>query len=286
MALYLIGDVQGCNSALERLLDHLSFSPSRDTLYLLGDLVNRGPDSLGVLRRLKALDGAARCLLGNHDLHLLAIAHGVRGQGRGDTLGAVLDAPDRGVLLDWLRQQSMALQLSVAGHPLLLVHAGVLPSWSADQTLALAAEVQSALRAPDHGKFLHAMYGNTPAHWSASLAGVERLRVIVNALTRLRFCDAQGHMEFESKEGPGQAPPGFMPWFDVPGRRTAQDTVVFGHWSTLGPLARRDVVAMDTGCVWGGCLSGLRLDPQQTPATLSWTLHQVHCEAAQKPGKL
>ena len=285
MALYLIGDVQGCNSALARLLDDISFSPSRDTLYLLGDLVNRGPDSLGVLRRLKALDGAARCLLGNHDLHLLAIAHGVRGPGRGDTLGAVLDAPDRSALLDWLRQQSMALSLSVAGHKLLLVHAGVLPDWTADQTLALAAELQDVLRAPDYGNFLNAMYGNTPTHWSESLQGAERLRVIVNALTRLRFCDAQGHMEFESKEGPGQAPAGFMPWFDVPGRRTAHDTVVFGHWSTLGPLARRDVVAMDTGCVWGGCLSALQLDPQQATGPLDWTLHQVHCEAAQKPGK-
>ena len=285
MALYLIGDVQGCNSALGRLLDAISFSPSRDTLYLLGDLVNRGPDSLGTLRRLKALDGAARCLLGNHDLHLLAIAHGVRGQGRGDTLGAVLDAPDRSALLDWLRQQSMALSVSVAGHQLLLVHAGVLPDWTADQTLALAAELQDVLRAPGYGNFLNAMYGNSPTHWSEGLRGAERLRVIVNALTRLRFCDAQGRMEFESKEGPGQAPTGFMPWFDVPGRRTAQDTVVFGHWSTLGPLARRDVVAMDTGCVWGGCLSALRLEPQQASGPLDWTLHQVHCEAAQKPGK-
>ena len=285
MALYLIGDVQGCDSALGRLLDDIAFSPSRDTLYLLGDLVNRGPDSLGVLRRLKALDGAARCLLGNHDLHLLAIVHGVRSTSRGDTVRDVLDAPDRSALLDWLRQQSMALQLSVAGHKLLLVHAGVLPDWTADQTLALAAELQDVLRAPDYGNFLNAMYGNTPTHWSESLRGAERLRVIVNALTRLRFCDAQGHMEFESKEGPGQAPTGFMPWFDVPGRRTAQDTVVFGHWSTLGPLARRDVVAMDTGCVWGGCLSALRLDPQQASGPLDWTLHQVHCEAAQKPGK-
>ncbi len=286
MALYLIGDVQGCNSALGRLLDDIAFSASRDTLYLLGDLVNRGPDSLGVLRRLKALDGTAHCLLGNHDLHLLAIAHGVRGQGRGDTLDAVLDAPDRGVLLHWLRQQSLAHSISVAGHRLLLVHAGVLPDWSADQTLALAAEVQDALRAPAYGSFLSAMYGNTPAQWSNALRGAERLRVIVNALTRLRLCDAQGRMEFESKEGPGQAPAGFMPWFEVPGRRTAQETVVFGHWSTLGPLARRDVLAMDTGCVWGGCLSALRLDPQQAAGPLDWTLHQVHCEAAQKPGRL
>ena len=286
MALYLIGDVQGCNSALGRLLDEISFSPSRDTLVLLGDLVNRGPDSLGVLRRLKALDGAARCLLGNHDLHLLAIAHGVRGPGRGDTVQDVLDAPDRSVLLDWLRQQSTALQLTIAGHSVLMVHAGALPDWTAAQTLTLATELQDVLRASDYGHFLHAMYGNTPTQWSDGLRGVERLRVIVNALTRLRFCDAQGRMEFESKEGPGQAPTGFMPWFDVPGRRTAQDTVVFGHWSTLGPLARRDVVAMDTGCVWGGCLSALELDPLQTDGPLHWTLHQVQCEAAQKPGKL
>ena len=285
MALYLIGDVQGCDAALARLLDEISFSPSRDTLYLLGDLVNRGPDSLGVLRRLMELGGAAHCLLGNHDMHLLAVAHGVRAPGRGDTLGAVLDAPDRGVLLDWLRQQSMALQLQVAGQHLLLVHAGVLPQWTRAQTLALAAEVEQVLRAPAYGDFLNVLYGDTPARWDAALMGMDRLRMIVNALTRLRFCDAQGQMEFESKEGPGQAPAGFMPWFDVPNRRTAQDTVVFGHWSTLGPLTRRDVLAMDTGCVWGGCLSALRLDLQQATGPLDWTLHQVHCKAAQKPGQ-
>ncbi|MEI7514186.1 MAG: symmetrical bis(5'-nucleosyl)-tetraphosphatase [Betaproteobacteria bacterium] len=284
MALYLIGDVQGCDAALARLLNEISFSPSRDTLYLLGDLVNRGPDSLGVLRRLMALKGAAHCLLGNHDLHLLAIAHGVRPPGRGDTLGAVLDAPDRRIVLGWLRQQSMALQLQVAGHNLLLVHAGVLPQWTCAQTLARAAEVEDVLRAPTYGSFLTAMYGNTPAQWSDGLRGAERLRVVVNALTRLRFCDAQGQMEFESKEGPGQAPAGFMPWFDVPGRRTAHDTVVFGHWSTLGPLNRHDVVAMDTGCVWGGCLSALRLEPQQAPGPLAWSVAKVRCEAAQRPG--
>ena len=283
MALYLIGDVQGCDGALAHLLDEISFSPSRDTLYLLGDLVNRGPDSLGVLRRLMALDGAAQCLLGNHDLHLLAIAQGVRGPGRGDTLDAVLNAPDRGVLLDWLRRQSLALQIEVARHPILLVHAGVLPDWTATTTLELAAEVQDVLRGSTVGDFFCAMYGNTPAAWSEGLRGADRWRVIVNALTRLRLCDDQGNMEFASKAGPGQAPAGLMPWFDVPRRKTAHDTVVFGHWSTLGPLTRRDVVAMDTGCVWGGCLSALRLEPLQTPGPLEWTLHQVHCDAAQKP---
>jgi len=285
MALYLIGDVQGCDHDLARLLDEISFSPSRDTLYLLGDLVNRGPDSLGVLRRLMALDNAAHCLLGNHDLHLLAVAHGVRNLGRGDTLDDVLAAPDRDSLLTWLRRQAMALQLLVGGHRILLVHAGVLPLWSVDRTLALASEVEEVLRATSHGDFFRAMYGNTPTHWDEALQGTERLRVIVNALTRLRFCDAQGHMEFESKEGPGQAPVGFMPWFDVPGRVTAHDTVVFGHWSALGPLARQDVVAMDTGCVWGGCLSALRLDPCQGPGPLAWTMHQVPCDPARKPGR-
>jgi bis(5'-nucleosyl)-tetraphosphatase (symmetrical) len=285
MALYFIGDVQGCDSALARLLDEISFSPSRDTLYLLGDLVNRGPNSLGVLRRLMALGDAAHCLLGNHDLHLLAIAHGVRRPGRGDTLDAVLSDPDRGVLLDWLRQRAMALRLRVGGHNLLLVHAGVLPTWSADRTLALASEVEQVLRAPNYGNFLQTMYGNTPAQWNEALQGPERLRVIVNALTRLRFCDAQGRMEFDSKEGPGQAPSGFMPWFDVPGRATAHDIVAFGHWSALGSLARRDVLAMDTGCVWGGCLSALRLDPQKGPGPLAWSLHQVQCASAQEPGR-
>ena len=285
MALYLIGDVQGCDSALARLLDEISFSPSRDSLYLLGDLVNRGPESLGVLRRLKALDGAARCLLGNHDLHLLAVAHGIRGPGRTDTLGEVLYAPDHQVLVDWLRQQAMALDLSVAGNKLLMVHAGVLPDWSADETLELAAEVQDALRGTDYLGFLHDMYGSTPVQWDTALVGANRLRVIVNALTRMRFCDAQGRMEFHHSGGLDQAPAGYMPWFDVPGRRTAQDTVVFGHWSTLGPLNRRDVVSMDTGCVWGGCLSALRLDPQQAVGPLQWTIHHVQCEAAQSPRK-
>ncbi len=285
MALYLIGDLQGCDSALARLLDALAFSPSRDTLYLLGDLVNRGPESLRVLRRLQALDGAAHCLLGNHDLHLLAVAHGVRGPGRTDTLTDVLDAPDRHALMDWLRQQALALQLKVAGNTVLMVHAGVLPDWTATDTLRLAAEVHEALRGPHYLEFLRDMYGSTPVQWDAALAGADRLRVIVNALTRMRFCDAQGRMEFHHSGGLDQAPAGYMPWFDVPGRRTAQDTLVFGHWSTLGALNRRDVVSMDSGCVWGGCLSALRLDPLQAVGPLQWTIHHVQCDAAQSPRK-
>jgi bis(5'-nucleosyl)-tetraphosphatase (symmetrical) len=255
MAFYLVGDIQGCDTALGRLLAEIDFSASRDTLYVLGDMVNRGPDSLGTLRRLMALGHSAPCVLGNHDLHLLAVAQGVRPHGRRDTLTQVLTAPDAPALLNWLRQQNMAL----SAHGILMVHAGVLPSWSAQQTLDLAAEVSAVLRSPQSGDFLHAMYGNTPDHWRDDLQGTERWRVVVNALTRLRFCSAQGVMEFDSKDGAGTAPEGFMPWFDVPGRRTAQHTVAFGHWSTLGWLNRTDVIGLDSGCVWGGCLSALRL---------------------------
>lgn len=280
MALYLIGDIQGCDGPLQRLLDTLNFSPSRDTLYLLGDLVNRGPASAQVLRRLMGYGGGAQCLLGNHDLHLLAAAHGIRPLHRQDTLQGILDAPDRAVLLDWVRAQRLAMLETLQGQEILMVHAGVLPGWSAEQTVALAAEVESVLRGPDLAVFLGQMYGNTPSHWSNDLKGMDRLRVIVNALTRLRFCSAGGKMEFESKEGAGGAPAGYMPWFDVPGRRTARTTVAFGHWSTLGWLGRRDVLSLDTGCVWGGCLSALKLGTTAKENELI----QVRCEQTQRPG--
>ena len=287
MALYLIGDVQGCNSALQRLLDEISFSASRDTLYLLGDLVNRGPDSAGVLRRLMAYGDAAQCLLGNHDLHLLALSQRVRKPGRHDTLNNILQAPDRHAMLEWLRWQKMAMALTIDGHDLLMVHAGVLPSWSASQTMALATEVETVLRGPALADFLQQMYGDEPHAWSDALSGADRLRVIVNSLTRMRFCDAQGRMEFSSKEGSSAAPPGYMPWFDVPGRQTAAITLAFGHWSTLGWLDRPDVLALDTGCVWGGCLSAVRLGGTKRSGNnrvLAHELIQVKCEQAQQPG--
>jgi bis(5'-nucleosyl)-tetraphosphatase (symmetrical) len=275
MALYCIGDVQGCNAALGRLLDEVGFSPSRDTIYLLGDLVNRGPDSAGVLRRLMGFGDAARCLLGNHDLHLLAVAAGARRPHRHDTVNDILGATDRTALLHWLRQQRMA----VLEHGVLMVHAGVLPSWSAAQTVALAQEVAGVLRSPDLGDFLHQMYGNEPTGWHDGLQGMARLRVIVNALTRLRFCTAGGEMEFATKEGADGAPAGYLPWFEVPGRRTADVTVAFGHWSTLGWLKRPDVISLDTGCVWGGCLTALRLDAM--PAQRERI--QVRCPQAHVP---
>lgn len=269
MALYCIGDVQGCNAALGALLDKLDFSPSRDTLYLLGDLVNRGPDNTGVLRRLMALGSSAQCLLGNHDLHLLAIAHGVRGLMPGDTLQDVLNAPDRSAMLEWLRRQRLALLVPGGLSAVLLVHAGVLPQWSAAQTLALAAEVEAVLQSPQLADFLPQMYGNAPNQWTDDLQGADRLRVIVNALTRLRWCSAGGAMDFSLKEvapGPalqGQAQAaGLLPWFDVPGRATAQDLVLFGHWAALGWLQRPDVLCLDTGCVWGRCLTAVELSWQ------------------------
>ncbi|MFT3812270.1 MAG: symmetrical bis(5'-nucleosyl)-tetraphosphatase [Acidovorax sp.] len=280
MALYCIGDLQGCDGALERLLAHMGFSPSRDTVYLLGDLVNRGPDSAAVLRRCMAHEGALRPLLGNHDLHLLAAAHGARKPSRRDTLAAVLQAPDRDALLGWLREQPLAREHAHAGERLLMVHAGLLPAWSADDALALAAEVQAVLRGPGLPAFLHAMYGNQPDRWSDGLTGTERLRVIVNALTRLRFCTPEGVMDFESSESAATPPAGLVPWFDAPARRSAGTLVAFGHWSTLGYLNRPDVLALDTGCVWGGCLSAVRFG-----ATLAEReLLQVRCAQAQAPG--
>lgn len=275
MATYFIGDVQGCDAALGRLLQTIDFSPSRDTLYLLGDLVNRGPASLAVLRRLIALDGSAHCLLGNHDLHLLAVAHGVRKPHRSDTVQDILDAPDRNALLHWLRHRPMALM----AHGWLLVHAGVLPQWDAAQTLALAHELERELRGADWGVLMHNLYGNRPDQWRDDLRGYDRLRVIVNALTRLRFCSADGVMEFDTKDSADAAPAGFMPWFEVPGRRSAGTLVAFGHWSTLGAVQLPGVLPLDTGCVWGGCLTAARVG--DAPGDVEQI--SVRCEQAQKP---
>ena len=276
MAIYLIGDVQGCDAALARLLVKIDFSGSRDTLYLLGDLVNRGPHSDAVLRRLMALDGSAHCLLGNHDLSLLAVAHGLRAPHRNDTMDAVLLAPDRDRLLDWLRWQRMA----VRAHGWLMVHGGVLPQWDEDDVLRLAGEVETVLRGPSVADFLSRMYGNEPARWDESLQGADRLRLIVNALTRLRFCTPDGVMDLKASGGLDSAPAGCLPWFDVPGRRTAGVPIAFGHWSTLGYLQRPGMVSLDTGCVWGGCLSALRLGAPGAGGDLI----QVQCEQAQAPG--
>jgi bis(5'-nucleosyl)-tetraphosphatase (symmetrical) len=275
MAVYWVGDIQGCDAPLARMLDEVAFSPSRDHLIVLGDLVNRGPDSAGVLRRLMALQGSVQCVLGNHDLHALAVAWGHSPTKRLDTLEDLLHANDREVLFNWLRHQHLALW----SHGVLAVHAGVLPEWTLDKTLSLAGEVQAVLRGPDFPYFLSHLYGNEPAAWRDDLTGVDRWRVVVNALTRLRFCKADGTMEFATKDSASQAPAGFMPWFDVPERRTADITVAFGHWSTLGWPGRHDVWALDTGCVWGGCLSAMRLGDDGQHQRV-----QVACAQAQIPG--
>lgn len=280
MGLYLIGDVQGCDEALGRLLAEIGFSPSRDELVLLGDLVNRGPQSLAVLRRMVALEASAHCLLGNHDLHLLAVAQGIRAPSRRDTLGDLLASADCSAMLDWLRRQPLARAVRHGGQDLLLVHAGVLPQWTAEQALKVANEVHAALSGKNWGGFLRQMYGNLPDAWSEDLQGADRLRVIVNALTRLRFCSPQGKMDFASSESAATPPAGLMPWFEVPTRQTRGHVMAFGHWSTLGWMNRPDLLALDTGCVWGGSLSAVRFG-----ATLAQREHlQVRCPQAQQPG--
>jgi bis(5'-nucleosyl)-tetraphosphatase (symmetrical) len=254
---YLVGDVQGCCGALDRLLDKIGFSPSRDRIYVLGDLVNRGTRSLDTLRRLRGFGDAAVCLLGNHDLNLLAIAQGVRRPHRDDTIAEILDAPDREVWLGWLRERRMALH----EHGWLMVHAGVVPQWDTAQTMALAAEVEALLRDGDAlADFLPAMYGDEPLRWSEALAGHERMRFIIDVLTRTRFVAVDGTLDLVTKDGVGSAPPGYYPWFDAPGRRTAGTPIACGHWASLGLVDRPDLLALDTGCVWGRQLSAARID--------------------------
>ena len=268
-----IGDVQGCFDCLEALvarIDAASGRPAR--LWLTGDLVNRGPKSLETLRWAMANEARLVTVLGNHDLHLLAVAAGIRPAHRSDTLAEILAAPDAGELIDWLRRRPLAH----LEHGHLMVHAGVLPQWSGARTLELAAEVQQALAGPRWTDFLRTMYGNEPARWDDDLRGADRLRVIVNALTRLRFCTPDGTMDFHTKEGAGGAPPGHLPWFDVPGRASAGLTLVFGHWSTLGLVLRPELVSLDTGCVWGGALTGVRLDGRE--------VFSLRCPQAQVPG--
>ena len=275
-----MGDLQGCDQAFAQALDEIGFSPSRDRVYLLGDLVNRGPDSAGVLRRCLKNDGSLLPVLGNHDLHLLATAYGIRTPSRRDTLAGILQAPDRQQLLDWLRQQPLARQVMHGEGQFLALHAGVLPQWSAAQVLEYAEEVQQVLRSNAVVDFLRQMYGNSPDQWSQDLDGAQRLRVIVNALTRLRFCTPEGQMDFASSESASQAPAGLLPWFDAPQRRTAETLIAFGHWSTLGLLNRPQLLGLDTGCVWGGSLTVVRLGSQLAEREF----FQLRCPQAQRPG--
>jgi bis(5'-nucleosyl)-tetraphosphatase (symmetrical) len=273
MTTYAIGDIQGCQPKMSELLARIRAVRPDPQFIFLGDLVNRGPRSLATLREVYALGDRARVVLGNHDLHLLAVSQGIRNAHRSDTLDEILDAPDRDELLDWLRRQPLALFED--GH--LLVHAGVVPQWTAQQTVALSAEVEAALRGPDWVDFLRRMYGNEPARWDDALQGADRLRCIVNALTRIRFCTADGTMDLSFK-GAETELPGYFRWFEVAGRKTEDVTVVFGHWSTLGLMLEDKVISLDTGCLWGGKLSALCLQDR--------SVIQVDCPQYQRPGSI
>jgi bis(5'-nucleosyl)-tetraphosphatase (symmetrical) len=267
MSTYAIGDVQGCFDELQRLLNEVAFDPKKDRLWFVGDLVNRGPRSLQVLRFVKALADRAAVVLGNHDLHLVAQYEGFERPRKDDTFGDVLKAPDARELVDWLRTRPMMH----AEGAYAMVHAGLLPQWSIEKALCLGKEVEQALAAPNYRDFLAHMYGSKPDQWSDSLAGWDRLRVIVNAMTRMRFCTPDGRMDFKTK---GKAPPpGYVPWFEL---RKDSEALVCGHWSALGLKLGEKLAALDSGCVWGGKLTALRLEDR--------AVYQVACAGYQAPG--
>ena len=260
MSAYAVGDLEGCLDQLKCLLEQVRFDPAKDELWLVGDLVNRGPKSLETLRFLYSIRESVVCVLGNHDLHLLAAANNIERLRKADTLREILDAPDRAELLDWLRRQKLLHydeQRDIA-----LVHAGIPPQWSLKKALKRAAEVEEALQ--DDARlplFLDGMYGNEPAKWDGDLHGVTRLRVITNYFTRMRFCRADDTLDLKSKEGLDTAPPGFAPWFSYPERKTRGQKIIFGHWAALeGNCNEPGLYALDTGCVWGGSLTLLNID--------------------------
>ena len=277
MAIYAIGDIQGCLAPLQALLDKLAFDPANDQLWFTGDLVNRGPQSAEVLRFVKGLGKSTVTVLGNHDLHLLAVAGGRASQRRRDTIEDVLTAPDRDELLHWLRCRPLLHHDAALGFT--LIHAGLLPQWDLGEARMLAAEAEQALQSRDAPRFFDQMYGNLPDRWQASLTGWDRLRVVINAFTRLRYCDAQGRMDLRFSGSPGSQAAGLLPWFEVPGRRSRSLRIVFGHWSTLGTGVRNGAVALDSGCVWGDSLTATRLDT----AHLEWIAVPCHHQRCPSP---
>lgn len=259
MATYAMGDLQGCFTAFQRLIDLIRFDPSQDKLWLVGDIVNRGPDSLSLLRYIKQAGNAMIMVLGNHDMHLLMVAAGVAKSHSSDTLQSILDAPDRDELLHWLRQQ----KIFYTEGQYAMVHAGLLPSWSISQAGQLAHEVEDALRQDDYQEIFAQIYGNEPDCWRDEWIGHVRLRVIVNAMTRMRICTPDGKMNLAFKGDPQSIPSGYLPWFDLPGRASLQHTLICGHWSTLGLYLTDNLIALDTGCVWNGQLTAIRLEDRK-----------------------
>lgn len=275
---WAIGDLQGCHSDLQSLLDKIGFDRDKDTLWFTGDLVNRGPESLTTLRFVRNLGSAATTVLGNHDLHLLAVAYGHTDAKSNDTFHDILDAPDRDELMDWLRFQPLAVH--DASHGWFMSHAGIPPCWTIAEALDRAAEIEAILCGDNPDQLLADMYGNQPDLWSGTLDGLPRWRYIVNAFTRMRYCHPDGRLDFREKGAPGSQPGDLEPWYALPGRRSEGEKIVFGHWSTLGPTGTGspDVVALDTGCLWGGKLTALRLD------SVARERHCVNCAGALEPG--
>jgi bis(5'-nucleosyl)-tetraphosphatase (symmetrical) len=267
MRVFAIGDIQGCAAAFDLLLRKLEFRPSRDRLWLVGDLVNRGPDSLGVLRRVMGLGRAVTCVLGNHDLHLLATVAGRRELSPADTFHDVLEAPDLDAIVDWLRGRPLMYYDPHAKR--VLVHAGIPPPWTVAQARTEARSVETLLRGRRWRHALKEMYGGEPSAWSPKLRGADRRRYTINALTRMRYCDRRGRLDLSYSGAPGTQPKGLVPWFDVAERRAAWVNIVFGHWAALGLLRRSDVTALDTGCVWGNHLTAVRLDRPGRPVQVS-----------------
>jgi bis(5'-nucleosyl)-tetraphosphatase (symmetrical) len=268
MSIYAVGDVQGCYPSLRRLLDACAFDPGKDRLWLVGDLVNRGHHSLETLRFVRQLGAAATLVLGNHDLYLLLVTEGLGKRSKNDTLDDILRAPDRDELLHWLRQQP----LCHVEDDFCMVHAGLLPQWTVATARALAREVEQVLAGPDYRLLLATIWGDEPKRWRNDLAGWPRLRVVVNAMTRMRYCTPKGAMEFKSKGELADAPKGYLPWFQVPGRRSAEHTLVTGHWSALGLRTEANLLALDSGCLWGRHLTAIRLEDR--------TIFQVDCSAS------
>ena len=271
MATYVIGDLQGCLPQLIQLLEQINYHPEQDNLWFAGDLINRGPASLETLRFIKSLGNNATVVLGNHDLHLLAVAHGHGELKRKDTLAEILTASDRDDLIHWLRQQPLChydSQLNAV-----MTHAGIPPCWDLDKTLALAKEVEDTLKSDSANDFFAAMYGNTPDTWQDNLTGTDRLRTITNYLTRMRFCDSASKLDLKSKEGVGTASEGYAPWFNYPTQVPEHCHIVFGHWAAIEGITQQTRIhALDTGCVWGESLTALRLEDRQrfsTPCTIN-----------------
>lgn len=264
MNTYAIGDIQGCYQSLLDLLKSCKFDLTCDRLWLVGDLVNRGPQSLETLRFVKSLGDAAVTVLGNHDLYLLMVAAGVeKRRGKDDTLDEILSAPDRDELLDWLRHRP----LCHVEDGYCMVHAGLLPQWTVAQAIQLAGEVETLLRGQQYHETLAHMWGSEPTSWSDDLCGWDRMRVVVNAMTRMRFCSPTGVMEFHTKSDAANALPGYLPWFEVPGRKSADSVLVTGHWSALGLKILPNLLALDSGCLWGGHLTAIRLEDRQVIQT-------------------